>query len=219
VVRQGHFIAVVKAFLIGYAVLLLVVGCAGVRSGASKKEQGHTEATKDQAHSERCELTRTMDYFDTLEALDVPFITNDVPGCPKGGLLSGTNKPDHFAGKDGQDEIRGLGEPDDIEGGLGGDFIYGGPGNDYLVATVAWSEEPPEGSSAGPDPPTKDLSKNVLHGGPSRDELHGAQGEDVLYGEKGDDPYIRGDSAKDILYGGPGHDALLTHADGQRDEL
>jgi hypothetical protein len=44
VVRQGHLKAVV-ALLIGCAVLLLGVGCAGVRS-ESPKEQGHTEATK-----------------------------------------------------------------------------------------------------------------------------------------------------------------------------
>ena len=51
VVRQGRSIAVVRAFLIGCAVLLLAVGCAGTRSGSSnkkeQKEQGHTESTKE----------------------------------------------------------------------------------------------------------------------------------------------------------------------------
>jgi hypothetical protein len=45
VVRQRHLIAVVVTFLIGCVVLLLGVGCAGVRS-ESAKEQGHTEAAK-----------------------------------------------------------------------------------------------------------------------------------------------------------------------------
>ena len=44
-VRQGRSIAVVGTFLIGCAVLLLVVGCAGT-SSESPKEQGHTEAAK-----------------------------------------------------------------------------------------------------------------------------------------------------------------------------
>ena len=40
VVRQGSLIAVVRAFLIGCAVLLLVVGCAGTTSSetSNKKE-------------------------------------------------------------------------------------------------------------------------------------------------------------------------------------
>jgi hypothetical protein len=45
VIRQAHLIAVVWTFLLGCAVLLLVVGCSGTRS-ESAKEQGHTEAAK-----------------------------------------------------------------------------------------------------------------------------------------------------------------------------
>jgi hypothetical protein len=49
------------------------------------------------------------------------YITNDLPGCPKGGLLLGTEKHGHrydqLAGEDGDDEIRGLGGPDSISGG------------------------------------------------------------------------------------------------------
>src|SRR5215216_6246245 len=68
VVRQGRLIAVVVTFLIGCAVLLLVVGCAGTSSEAPKEGQGHTEATnKEQSRSSqatdseeaRCEGTRT----------------------------------------------------------------------------------------------------------------------------------------------------------------
>jgi large-conductance mechanosensitive channel len=48
VVRQGHLIAVVGTFLIGCAVLLIVVGCSGVRSKAPKeeKQENAPEATK-----------------------------------------------------------------------------------------------------------------------------------------------------------------------------
>jgi len=211
---------VVGAFLIGGAVLLLMVGCSGVRSETPKKEQGRTEAANGQAHSERCERTRKM-HLEIFEPpgtdKKAPFITNDVPGCPKCGLLSGTKKTDYFAGKDGEDEIRGLGGADYIEGGLGGDFVYGGPGNDYLWAKFGWSEEPP------PEPP-KDLSNNVLHGGSGSDRMFGANGDDVLYGGEGDDGLVGNDdesggSGKDVLYGGPGNDTLYPAKDGQRDEL
>src|SRR5215217_9072445 len=144
VVRQGHLIVVVVAFLIGGAV---GVGCAGVRSEVPKKEQRHTEATAEQARSSeatvseevaRCAGTRTTKLPRLSEGI---FITNDLPSCPnKGGLLSGTDKSDHLAGKDGDDEIRALGGSDWLYGGPGSemplfgqegeDVIYGGPGND-----------------------------------------------------------------------------------------
>jgi hypothetical protein len=88
VIRQGYLIDVVVAFLIGGAVLL-VIGCAGVRSD-------RTEGTEVQARSPeattseeaRCKGTRT--FKEKLYLHGGPrFITNDVPGCPnKGGLLS-----------------------------------------------------------------------------------------------------------------------------------
>src|SRR5919107_974174 len=43
--RQGRLIAVLSTFLIGCAVILVGVGCAGVRS-ESAKEQGHSETDK-----------------------------------------------------------------------------------------------------------------------------------------------------------------------------
>jgi hypothetical protein len=87
---------VVGTFLIGCALLLLVVGCAGTRSEAPQKEKGHTEATKEkQGHTrgaaseeDRCGGTRTFDRWGG------PYITNDVPGCPNGGLLEGTDERD-----------------------------------------------------------------------------------------------------------------------------
>jgi hypothetical protein len=51
-IRQGHLIAVVGVLLMGCVVLLMVVGCAGMRSKASKQEeQVHTETTKEQTRA------------------------------------------------------------------------------------------------------------------------------------------------------------------------
>src|SRR5215218_8239333 len=61
-------VVVVRAFLIGCALLLIVVGCSGTRSG-SPKQQGHTEATREQTRSAkaaseqaRCAETRLIDH-------------------------------------------------------------------------------------------------------------------------------------------------------------
>jgi hypothetical protein len=185
VIRQAHLIAVVGAFLIA----VVVVGCAGVRSEAPQKEE--------QVRSDRCEGTRTV----RIKGAGV-YTTNDVPGCPKGGLLSGTDKADDLAGTDGDDEIRGLGGIDVIKGGDGNDVIYGGAGHyDWL---------------------TGDPGDDVLHGGDGPDLLWGAKGEDVLYSRKSndsldgdDDPFgpvgRKGTPMRDQLYCGPGKDKY--HAD------
>ncbi len=130
VVRRGHLIAGVSTFLIGCAVLLIVVGCAGVGSEAPQKEQTHSpQATA--SEEARCQGTST-----TESPIGGParFTTNDLPGCPKGGLILGTDKHDYLYGKDGDDVIRGLGAKDDLYGGSGNDKIYGGDGNDSLAA-------------------------------------------------------------------------------------
>jgi hypothetical protein len=72
--------------------------------------------------------------------------------CPKGGLLTGTNKPDQLEGKDSEDEIRGLGAADGIVGGDGNDVIYGGPGDDSPLVggdgdDVIWGETAMKGRS------------------------------------------------------------------------
>jgi hypothetical protein len=183
VIRHRHLIVVVGAFLIGCAGLLMVVGCAGVRSEAPEEERGHTEATKEQGSSSgaasseeaRCGGTRTVDLQGRT------YTTNDVPGCPKGGLLSGTDEQDKLAGLTGEDEVRGLGSSDRLSGGLGSDVIYGGPGNDDMEAGPA---------QIGSHIPPPDRSKNVLHGGPGRDSVNGDAGDDVLYGGDGDDNFI-----------------------------
>src|SRR5215204_663295 len=218
-VRQGHLIVVVGTFLIGCAVLLLMVGCAGTSSEAPQEGQGHTDATKKEptrsppataSEEARCDGTRTF-----KKPTRGVLTTNDLPGCPKGGLLEGTDKPDKLAGEEGADEVRGLGGNDFLTGGHGRDVtdvIYGGPGNDLLIKNEVRGpgcadycpgvkpSDPPERS--GPD-----RSKNVLHGAPGRDGLSGAVGDDVLYGDAGDDS-LDGLDGEDVLYGGDGDDTL-----------
>jgi hypothetical protein len=180
----------VVAFLIG-CVVLLGVGCSGVRSGASKKELGHSpEATA--SEEARCEGTRTFH-----DALGV-YTTNDLPGCPKGGLLEGTNKTDLLSGKHGDDEVRGLGGRDLIVGGVGNDVIYAGDGNDDFRHPGNYHE------GEGDD---------IIYGGSGDDVLQGLKGEDVIYGGDGDD-VIDGqsgeDGQRDKLYCGKGKDQYLA---------
>jgi Ca2+-binding RTX toxin-like protein len=184
VVRQAHIIAAVGVLLMG-CTILLVVGCAGVRSQAPQKEE--------QARSDRCEGTRTFkpkgsSYLST---------TNDLPGCPnKGGLLSGTDKADDLDGKDGDDEIHGLGGYEDfIDGGLGNDVIYGGPGTDYM------------GGDEGDDVLYGDDGPDFLWGDKGEDVLYGGKGNDWLDGTDGSP--MRDElwsPMRDELYCGPGKD-------------
>ena len=207
-VRRRHLIALVSTFLIGCAVLLLVVGCAGVRSEAPE-EQGHTEVTEAQARSPegaeseetRCDGTRTYKREGAFRGDRSVLTTNDVPGCPKGGLLLGTDSADKLDGKKGDDEIRGLGAADGISGGVGKDIIYGGPGDDV-----------PLGGRDGDD---------VIYGGPGNDsEVMGDKGDDVIYGGDGDDDWLDGTWGKDVIYGGDGNDSIVESVpDGQPDKL
>jgi hypothetical protein len=206
---------VVGAFLIGCAVLM-VTGCAGTRSEAPQEEQqGHTEGSnKDQTSSPeataseeaRCEGTRTLKLKDLCK-LKFPWrggfgkndllTTNDLPGCPKGGLLSGTDKRDKLDGGEGDDEVRGLGGRDILAGGKGNDVVYGGPGSDDL-------DDPDEGD-------------DVFYGGDGGDGMGAGEGEDVLYGGDGDDVLTAAhspgqlDRQRDKLYCGEGKD--LYYAD------
>ena len=159
VVRQAHLIAVVLAFL---------VGCAGTSSETSnKKEQGSSpQATA--SEEARCQGTRTTkDNPMGGEGFTARVITNDLPGCPKGGLLLGTDKRDFLNGVDGDDEIRGLGGKDGLMGGDGNDVIYGGPGGDSLLGGKG---------------------NDVIYGGDGNDYLWSKDGQrDKLYGGKGKD--------------------------------
>src|SRR5215204_367914 len=188
--RQAHLIALV-AFLIGCAVLLLVVGCSGTSSETSnKKEQARSpEATA--SEEARCQGTRTYDYSVPEDPQVVlVFTTNDLPGCPKGGLLLGTDKRDFLNGKDGDDVIRGLGGPDNLFGGSGNDKIYAGPDGAY-------------GMNGGE-------GDDVLYAGPDGAGLGGGKGEDVLYGGDGKDSIDADDGQRDKLYCGEGRDIYFS---------
>ena len=186
---------VVRALLLGCAVLLLVGSCAGTSSEAPKEGQGDTEASKAQTRSSeakesedeaRCEGTRTYQkgrFYSVEREHTEPLVvtTNDLPDCPKGGLLLGTDKSDTpfsqpslpgLDGQDGDDEIRGLGGSDFLKGGSGDDVIYGGGGDD---------------------------------------EIDGGEGEDVLYGGDGNDQLGDTDGQRgDKLYCGRGKDHYLA---------
>ena len=175
--------AVVGAFLIGCAVLLVLVGCAGVRSEAPREEQqGQTEATTEEqgrspeataSEEDRCGGTRSLQGRSVPAQPNPrgPYLTNDVPGCPNGGLLSGTDGKDKLYGGDGGDEVRGLGATDEVYGGLGEDVLYGGPGDDTVWgSTIAVVE-------AG-----RYKSDDVLHGGPGNDMMIDDGGDSVFYG-------------------------------------
>ena len=197
-------------FLMGCAVLL-VVGCAGTRSEAPQEKQGQAEVTKQEqtrspeataSEEARCEGTRTYySYLDTstasygtgseedmkkagkVVAVSV-HTTNDLPGCPKGGLLLGTEGSDHtrfrdparpgLDGGDGDDVIRGLGGSDSISGGDGKDVLYGGPGEDNIAGVKG---------------------EDVIYGGDGNDFLDGSfdgGDRDKLYCGEGRDEYIAG---------------------------
>ena len=187
----------VRIFLIGCAVLLLVVGCSGVRSEGPKKGQGPTEATKK-------ELTRSPEATESEKARcggtptikkkpgGTGHVTNDVSGCLKGGLLRGTDGSDKLYGKYGDDEVRGLGGEDAITGGLGSDTLYGGPGNDDVF--------------------DHDAADDVLYGGAGDDrQLFAGKGEDVYYGGDGNDLVGDGeDGQRDKLYCGEGKDRYMA---------
>ena len=152
--------AVVVAFLIGCAVVLMA-GASGVQAQATNKEEG------------RCEGTRTI-----MHSLSTR-VTNDLPGCPKGGLLLGTEGSDQtrsrdparpsLSGGDGDDTIRGLGGSDSISHGYGDDVIYGGDGNDGVFP---------------------DSGNDVIYGGAGNDDLDSHDdGGDKLYCGAGRDSY------------------------------
>jgi hypothetical protein len=213
--RRGHLIAVVVGtFLIGCAFLLLVIGCVGTSSETSnKKEQGSSPKATEAEEEARCEGTRTLKVRPAPTSdvwymnKKVSFTTYDLRGCPKGGLLKGTDKPDKLAGRDGDDEIRGLGAEDYLIGGLGNDVIYGGPGSDRL-ADWPFARS---GGEMGAD----ERVDRIL-----REESAKAGSDDVLYGGDGDDE-LESDKGEDVLYGGDGNDWLGddSDGDGQRDEL
>jgi Ca2+-binding RTX toxin-like protein len=167
----------------GYVWFLSGEGLARV-SATSWQEQTTEEA--------RCEGSRTI----MMEEGGL-VTTNDIPGCPNGGLLSGTDKADMLDGSKGDDEIHGLGGVDTIDGGEGNDVIYGGPGDD----TSLWGFR----------------GDDVIYGGDgNEEEIDGAGGDNVLYGGDGNDN-LGGWGGEQVLYGGDGNDYLGAQ-DAQGDE-
>ena len=127
----------VGTFLAGCAVHLLLAGCAGVRSEAPEEKQGRTEATTGQAHSGgaaseegRCGRMRTFKDEGAVAGWIYrgTYTTNDVPGCPNGGLISGIDKRDELLGGSGSDVLYG---------GPGADLLYGEEGDDVLYGATA----------------------------------------------------------------------------------
>ena len=119
------------------------------------------------------------------------YTTNDLPGCPDGGLLLGTDKNDRLHGKDGDDEIRALGGRDVFLGGVGNDAIYMGPGDDSIQAG-----DHREGDG-----------DDVIYGGSGDDLLQAGKGADVMYGGDGSDDIFKArDRQRDKLYCGEGKD-------------
>jgi hypothetical protein len=188
---------VVGTFLIG-CVILLGVGCAGTSSETSnkKEEQGRSPQATASKEAARCEGTQTLKLKD-LYKLKYPsrggfgkntlVTTNDLPGCPKGGLLSGTDKADKLDGGEGDDEVHALGGEDILAGGKGNDVVYGGPGSDDL-------DDPDKGD-------------DVFYGGAGGDGMWAGGGEDVLYGGDGND-FLTADEdrQRDKIYCGKGKD-------------
>ena len=216
---------VMVAFVIGCAILM-VAGCAGTRSEAPKEQQGSSpQATA--SEEARCEGTRTYHLYQVVHrpgywngplragseedikkadkkarqfTMDFGvYTTNDLPGCPKGGLLLGTDEPDKLDGKEGDDEIRGLGGSDHyLDGGPGSDVIYGGDGDDGP------NPEGGEGLDGGP-------GNDAIYGGDGNDGVYGGNGEDVLYGEDGNDIVADDyDEQRDKLYCGEGRDEYIA---------
>jgi Ca2+-binding RTX toxin-like protein len=216
VIRQTHLIPVVGAFLIGCAVLL-AVGCAGARSQAPQKEkQGHTEATA--FEEARCEGTRT--FKDKWSGWHMT--TNDIPGCPKGGLLSGTDGRDYLGGKDGDDEIHGLGDKDYLLGGMGSDVIYGGPGDDPWLYG-ARGDDVIYGGAGNDGGPGDDAWQYGPRGNGGRSLAPQMYGGPKKFGRWHDAivtwPQMYGGPGEDVIYGGDGNDSMSADEDKQRDKL
>jgi len=188
--------AVVGIFLIGCVVLLLGVGCSGTRSETSKKEQGSSPQATASEEEARCEGTRKIKRSGGWVGWGV-HTTNDLPGCPKGGLLLGTDGPDKLFGGDGADKIRGLGGEDEFWGGDGNDVIYGGPGNDSLDGDMVHEK-----------------NADVIYGGDGDDSISGGEGADVIYGGDGNDSIEEGGAGKDVypdkFYCGKGKDKIVS---------
>jgi hypothetical protein len=160
-------------------------------------EKLYPTKAEEQRQKRTCGDTRTTNEARRIDRGFEFYTTNDVPGGPWGGVLSGTEEDDNLAGEDGEDEAYALGGDDDVEGGACDDKVYGEPGDDAILGGTG---------------------SDVIYGGPGRDHVRGEEGDDVIYGGPGDDKHLEGYLGEDILYGWYGND-LLYAADRQQDEL
>ena len=89
-----------------WCTVLVALGCAVAQAEASQERQELTEAAKrEQAYpggvapeEDRCEGTRTV-----VRQGGAGYATNDVPGCPQGGVLVGTDSASYLYGGEGVD--------------------------------------------------------------------------------------------------------------------
>jgi Ca2+-binding RTX toxin-like protein len=167
--------AALGAFLIGCAALLVNSG-SGVRAD-HMKEQGDSRGAA--SEEDLCAGTR----------INARGLTNDVPGCPTGGLLTGTEGADILTGEKGKDEVRALGTPDGQA-----DVLYGGDGADILLVGGKGADVIYGGDG-------DDLFEEAADG--QRDELYCGKGRDEYSAEKID--YVSGSCEKGRLVdtGGP----------------
>jgi Ca2+-binding RTX toxin-like protein len=118
VVRQAQLIALVVAFLIGCAVVLMAGASEVLAEASQQNKQKHTEATSE-ATREQQELYGGPRY-DRLRG-----------GVGK-DVLHGAGGDDFLEGGAGDDVIYGGDGSDTIFAVEGEDVLYGGEGNDYL---------------------------------------------------------------------------------------
>ena len=218
VVRQAHRIAVVGTFLIGCALLLLVVGCAGVRSEATKEEQGRSPEATASEEQARCEGTRTYHLYNV-----------SYTGGGEGPLRTGSEEDMKKAEKKARHNYKWGVKTQDF-GVYTTNDLPGCPKKGGLLKGTAKADK--LGGKDGDDEVRGLGDQDVLYSGPGDDEMLGGEGKDVLWGEAGSDVLYGGPGAdslyggsqhsgccgKDVLYGGDGND-FLGARDEQRDKF
>jgi hypothetical protein len=193
IVRQARRIAVVVTFLIGCAVLLLAVGCAGTSSETSKKkEQGRSPEATASEEEARCQGTMTYHSYTIFYR--------------KGGMVDKTGSEEDM--KKAAKKARHLAKREDLGavkvkvwGGFTTNDLPGCSKGGLLLGT----DKKDELSGEKGDDEIRGLGGNDgLSGGPGSDILYGGEGEDFLdHGDYRDE----GDS-EDVFYGGDGNDQL-----------
>jgi hypothetical protein len=203
----------VRAFLIGCAFLLLVVGCAGTTSSetSNKKEQGRSlQATESEVEA-RCEGTRTYHRYQVLHG---PGYWN---GTQRTGSEEEMRKADKKARHNGN-KVRDLGleTTNELPGCPNkGGLLLGTDKTDLLDGKHGDDEVR---SLGGRDGITGGPGNDILYGGDGVDGISGGKGDDVIHAGDGNEDFLSGGQGEDVIYGGDGNDTL-DGEDGQRDKL